>query len=262
MVPKILSIISIVALAGAGYLGYENKKNLDDTRNRLSSTKTMLANTEQTLKETKTALKDRNEAYADLEEVKQTLEVDLETEKSKVRDHVVTIQTLTTEKDGLTAKLAEVQKILDDFPDMASIDEIKRKLADLEEANNRLLNEKKALEEEKATIVAQFEAKEKVIRDLNEEKLDRQKGIIRNGLEAQVTAVNPNWGFVIINAGSNRGAVTGAPMLIKRGGANIGKVRISTVEPRLSVADIEPGSVPKGVSILPGDRVIFIEKAR
>ena len=46
-------------------------------------------------------------------------------------------------------------------------------------------------------------------------------------------------------------------MLVVRDGTPIGKVRITTVEANTSIADILPGSLARGVTIQPGDKVIY-----
>jgi hypothetical protein len=43
---------------------------------------------------------------------------------------------------------------------------------------------------------------------------------------------------------------------VKRGNTRIGKVRVTSVEPASSIADIIPGSLVGGLSIQPGDYVI------
>ena len=46
-------------------------------------------------------------------------------------------------------------------------------------------------------------------------------------------------------------------MVVTRGGEAIGKARISSVEPSTSIADLIPGSFRKGVSVQPGDVVVY-----
>ncbi|MEA3188595.1 MAG: hypothetical protein QOD99_2425, partial [Chthoniobacter sp.] len=45
--------------------------------------------------------------------------------------------------------------------------------------------------------------------------------------------------------------------LVVRGDQRIAKVRITSVEPSTSVADVVPGSMSRGARVQPGDRVIF-----
>jgi len=80
---------------------------------------------------------------------------------------------------------------------------------------------------------------------------------LKNGLEGEVLAVNQGWNFVVLSIGDRQGAVANAEMILQRGGSQIGKVRITSVEPSTSVADIIPGSLARGVRVQPGDQVIF-----
>ena len=72
-----------------------------------------------------------------------------------------------------------------------------------------------------------------------------------------ILAVNPAWNFVVINLGDKNGVVNNAELLVKRGKLLVGKVRITSVEPSTSIADIVANSVPSGVTITPNDQVIY-----
>jgi hypothetical protein len=88
--------------------------------------------------------------------------------------------------------------------------------------------------------------------------VDHYKGsVLRNGLQGEVLAYNPGWNFVVISIGDHQGAVANAEMILQRGGSQIGKIRITEVEPSTSVADVIPGSLARGVRVQPGDLVIF-----
>ena len=89
------------------------------------------------------------------------------------------------------------------------------------------------------------------------EKEDRMRQKMRNGLEGRVLAVNPAWNFVVLSLGDKNGVVNNAELLVKRGTQFIGKVRVTSVEPSTSIADIVANSVPQGTTISPGDDVIY-----
>jgi cell shape-determining protein MreC len=76
-------------------------------------------------------------------------------------------------------------------------------------------------------------------------------------LTGRVLAVNQAWNFVVLNIGNRNGIESNSEFLVKRGTTFIGKVRITTVEPANSIADIVPSSLKQGLSIQPGDDVIF-----
>src|SRR5258708_1299577 len=79
----------------------------------------------------------------------------------------------------------------------------------------------------------------------------------RAGLQGRILAVNAGWNFVVLSVGDKQGVVVNAPLLVVRGNQPIAKLRITSVEPSTSIADVLPGSVPRGVTVQPGDTVIF-----
>jgi len=88
------------------------------------------------------------------------------------------------------------------------------------------------------------------------EKL-RSSGVVRAGLQGRVLAVNPGWNFVVLSVGDKQGVIVNAPLLVVRNNEPIARLRITSVEPATSIADVIPGTVRKGVSVQPGDSVIF-----
>ena len=89
----------------------------------------------------------------------------------------------------------------------------------------------------------------------------RDLRIAQNEIEARVTAVNHDWGFVMIGAGSNSGFNPDTVLLVKRDGRLIGKVKPSSIEPTQTVADIEFSSLAPGVRFQPGDEVMLQKPA-
>ncbi len=110
-------------------------------------------------------------------------------------------------------------------------------------------------------LVSSLEQKNSQLRSDNEtfekKETDRKAQIMRDGLEGQVLAVNSAWNFVVLSIGDNRGVVNNAELLLKRDGRYLGKVRVTSVEPSTAIADIVANSVPAGIAVQPGDRVIY-----
>jgi len=75
--------------------------------------------------------------------------------------------------------------------------------------------------------------------------------------KGNVGAVNTEWGFVVVNMGSNQGVTVDSKLLVKRGLQMIGKVNIIQINPNQTVADINPNDLIPGQQILPGDTVVF-----
>lgn len=91
--------------------------------------------------------------------------------------------------------------------------------------------------------------------------IDRYKnGTLRP--EATVLAVNRGWhgGFVVLSIGKLKGAIQNAEMILERGNTLVCKVRITSIEPSASVADVIPGSLSAGMRLEPGDRAVFTKE--
>jgi len=156
----------------------------------------------------------------------------------------------------------------------AKTDEATKLAADLEEAKAKATApttdtakpagpsaEDQAKMAEQETLITKLqgdlESSRTQLEGLRKEKQDRLALKMRNGLEGRILAVNQAWNFVVLNLGDKNGVVGNAEMLIKRGNQLVGKVRVTSVEPSTSIADIVASSVPRGVSIQPGDNVIY-----
>jgi hypothetical protein len=84
---------------------------------------------------------------------------------------------------------------------------------------------------------------------------EQQLGVA--GLQGRILAVNSGWNFVVLSVGDKQGVAVNAPLLVVRGGEPIARLRISSVEPSTSIADVIPGTVRRGATVQPGDTVIF-----
>ena len=116
------------------------------------------------------------------------------------------------------------------------------------------MNEFKIL---KDGLEGQVKAAQEQTARLSKQIADRNTGVSMNGLRGQVLAVDHNWNFVVLNLGNRNGVNNNAEMVVERGGSMVGRLRITSVEPSQSVADIVPNSVPAGIDVRPGDAVVF-----
>lgn len=73
-------------------------------------------------------------------------------------------------------------------------------------------------------------------------------------LNAKVLALDPKWGFVVLDAGEDKGMIEHGELLVNRGGKLVAKVRITSVEKNRSIADIVPGW--ELTQLMEGDRAI------
>ncbi len=159
----------------------------------------------------------------------------------------------------LQTALDEVNKILADLGGDVTLDTLPEKIQQIEDdktAKQTKLEELETLADGAEKTLAASRAE---LDRLAKRSIDRSARIGRNSMEAVVTAVNQDWGFLVIGAGSNSGFTPQSAMIIQRDGRKIGRVRPSSVEPTQTIAEIDLNSLSAGVRIQPGDRVILAQ---
>lgn len=134
----------------------------------------------------------------------------------------------------------------------------------IEEVNKDLASKRTKLEELQTLVGAAEKtlASSRAEMDRQAKRaMERNGRIGRNSMTAVVTAVNQEWGFLVIGAGSNSGFTPQTALIVERDGRKIGSVRPTSIEPTQTIADIDMDSLGSGVRIQPGDRVILAKPA-
>ncbi|MEO5712663.1 MAG: hypothetical protein ABIT37_04170 [Luteolibacter sp.] len=171
------------------------------------------------------------------------------------------LEAQTGEFTQLEKALEEVNKTLENLGGGVTLENLAEKITEIEQSKT---DKQKKLEDlqtlvsgaEKSLATKRAEADRLVTRGI-----ERNSRISRNSMEAVVTAVNQEWGFLVIGAGSNSGFTPQTSLLVQRDGRKIGRVRPSSIEPTQTIAEIDLESLAAGVRIQPGDRVILATPA-
>lgn len=259
---KPLLIATIILSLGAAAIGFLNRGTLQQAREERDGAQTQLQNANKDIDEKKAEL-------AALSGEKEKLAADLETaqgEATKAREELNAVNSKLTDAESkaseaetkaseaatsLAAAQEQIQKLQDDLnavpgtsadPAEQSGDSEAR-AKELEQVNSKLQDENSAL---KASIA-----------ELRTKEDSRQKVMLRPGLQGTILAVNQAWNFVVLSLGDRQGVVPNAELLVQRGSQLLGKVRITSVEPNTSIADILVRTVPRGFTVMPGDTVIY-----
>jgi len=120
----------------------------------------------------------------------------------------------------------------------------------------------RSVERERDVFTTENKALSKKIANLDRE-LARYRGdvappvILPPGTRGTIIAVDPKYDFVVLDIGGNQGVLEGAIMLVNRQGKLIGKVKIASVEPNRSIANVLPEWKQEGTEIMEGDQVFF-----
>jgi septal ring factor EnvC (AmiA/AmiB activator) len=259
---KPLLIACILLSLGAAGLGFLNRGTLLATRGELEGTKSQLATTNQLLDTTKGELDAKKEEVTKLGSEKDTLNSELgeartdlgkaKEELTAAQEQVTTIQTeieqLKADSEAKDTRIAELEQQAtapEGSAEPSDVDnaEVQARMTELETVNQQLQDQNTGL----TTQIAELRRKED----------GRQKLQMRQGLTGTILAVNQAWNFVVLSLGDRQGVVPNAEMLVQRDGQYLGKIRVTSVEPSTSIADILVRTVPRGLSVMPGDRVIY-----
>lgn len=256
--------LAIIVAGGAAFFSFSVSGKLEklqkDRLSTISSNKETVAKAEAAEKNIKdekallVASQDKQELVNQSISTIKATNSTLKSDNSKLDDE------LTSQKGEFTQlenALTEVNKILETLGGGVTLENLAEKIAGIEQSKadkEKKLEELQALVSgaEKSLATKRAEADRLVTRGI-----ERNSRIGRNSMEAVVTAVNQEWGFLVIGAGSNSGFTPQTSLLVQRDGRKIGRVRPSSIEPTQTIAEIDLESLAAGVRIQPGDRVIL-----
>jgi hypothetical protein len=250
---KILLGLSILFMALSAFFGFQTKGKVTSTKAQLATTQSSLdAKTKLAAKldaDTKAA-KDEAAAAVAKADAAATELTTTKADAQKAQGQVTELQTQIESKDGEIAKLNEtVAKGTGSSPIgepselEAKVKEAEVKVAELTQVNQSLTGKVKEAESHAAAA--------------DEEKQKKTRQQAAKNLEGQVLAVNQGWNFVVLSIGDHQGVAMNSQLIVKRGDSMVAKVRVSSVEPATSIADIIPGSLARGTRVQAGDRVIY-----
>ncbi len=255
---KILLFASMVVTGLTAGLGFINKGKLAETREALATTDTTVGKATSDLKKSQAELKtvadslttakaeatqaasQATAAQGELDKAKNEV-ADLTRQKSEAQ---TALDQAKADLQAKTDELAAAKTTPGTTPEAASPSaELQAQLA-----------EKEALI---ANLQGKLDSAQAAVTEFRKKDDDRRFLQLQKGLEGRILAVNPAWNFVVLNLGDKNGVLNNAELLVKRGRQLVGKVRITSVEPSTSIADIVDSSVPQGFTIAPGDQVIY-----
>jgi len=165
----------------------------------------------------------------DLENTRQDLaqtKVELSSTKAELADARDQIAQLNDALDQRDAELARAN---------SRVENLEQQTADLQGELDGLQDDFAKLEEDLSDCEASYDSLK-----VDFEKLvgETTGGPTARGLTGRVLLVNPDWNFVVLDIGSEGGLNPAAEMLVHRDDTLVGRVRVSSVEENLAVAEI------------------------
>ena len=252
-----IAIAVMIATAVVGYLAHGNIVMLQDS---LKKTKNELVNTKSTLRKVETDLKETTEkltaALATVEDQKATI-AKQKGEVDKATADLTKAMSDLEEKNKTLAALEAQMKEMETKLGPIKPEELVAKIKDLSDNNTKLQTEVAELKQVQETMNNRVRESEDKLTTANTEVKRYRDNVAKVGLTGKILAINPGWNFAVLSIGDKQGAAVGAVMIVMRGGEAIAKAKITSVEPATSIADIVPGSVRRGVTVQPGDTVLY-----
>lgn len=254
---KIVFILSIVVTGVAGFFAYNNGRAFADVRNQVAALNSEIIREKAA---DDALIAEGSKLSSQVATIKGEIEIELERLKANKNKLLLAENDLKTAQTDLEDKLkkkVDLETKLGGLPKdvkpetlAEDINRMKKEQADLEAQAAMKADEVKK-EDEKIAV------ENKKLADVNQKIADRRKLFERNAMQARVVAVNPDWGFVVIDAGKNDGINEATKLLVTRGRQTVGKISVLNVQNGTSVAGIVNDAIVGGTNILPGDRVIL-----
>ncbi len=254
---KVLFLLSAVVMVVAGIFSYQNRDAFVKTRLELQDNARKI--------ETEfTKLDGVGGEIADLKSKVSVVQQDLQKDQERLNQGEIKKRNLQADVDRYTKEADDNQKILADY---------KLKIKDIppgvtmETINEDINKLKTAIADNEAkavTIKEQLAGKETELKrwqdqlsDMVTRIEDRKKAFDRNSFTGTITAVNNDWGFVVVGAGKDRGLSPDTVLVVSRGSDVIGKIKVVSVEGSRALCNVAKDTMMSGRSISPGDRVVL-----
>ena len=203
---------------------------LTKSQNDLAASRTALTNTTKTLATTK----------ADLD---------------KANSNAKTLETKNTD---LTGKLTDAQAQRDKFQaEMAKWDQLHltpEQVTLLQDNLKKVTQARDGKETENQLLLTKLHDTQDELGRIRGTNNVSENPPLPPGLRGQIVAVDPKYGFVILNIGEDKKLLVNGIMMIARDGRLIGKVQIARVDKTQSVANILPAW--RHGDVMEGDEVI------
>jgi predicted RNase H-like nuclease (RuvC/YqgF family) len=262
--------LTIAACIGACVFSLKLKTNFLDQQGKKNASIAETKKTEGLSKQESDKLNKETEILRLAKESQATLEESVATLNATANTLKREIAALDGKLDEQKAKFAELARVQQQIQDILKTipgggDVNLENLADkVKEIETKRDEKKKELDE----LMTNVEGAKKNVADnqaeisrLGDHETERAARFRHNSMESVVTAVNSDWGFIVIGAGSNTGFTPQTKLLVEREGRLIGEVKPSAIEPSQTIAEIDLDTIAPGARIQPGDRVILSEPA-
>lgn len=262
----LLYVLAAVVTLAAGYLSFSNIQTHEEQLSQTNDLDSKNARLEATIKQKETDLKAERALVKEAQQALAETEADIDSQGSKIDAKKRSLAQLDRDLATQEEKLEEIKQLIAKIEDAFKGQQVP--INKVPEFVARLNNEKKDLTKEYEELLSNIETMQSKldknnseIADLDKRREDRAASLTSNGVSSLITAVNGDWGFVVIKPHPKAMINADSQLIIVRGERHLGRLNINAVEAGRVIADIDYDSLVSGARVRAGDRVI-LAKAR
>ncbi len=263
-----LHILPILIAAAAAFFSFSQSGKFKEVQEKRLATLDLQKSVKAEASVVEKNLKDQRKLIADAQGIQESTVSNVDSLrdsnialKNEITKADKELETQTADFTQLEKAMEEVNSVTQTVGTDVSLDNLAEKIEEIEKTKT----DKQARLEELKTLATGAENSLATARADAERvatrSAERSARISRNSLSARVSAVDQDWGFVVIGAGSNSGFTPQTDLVVERDGQRIARISPSSIEPNQTIAEIDLKSISPGVRIQPGDRVILATPA-
>lgn len=254
MPARLLITVAIVLTLVSGYLSWQTRSKVNGLKGDLVAAQGQASSAEAKAADAAKTAKDAKATAEAATKDKEAAETALAAAKSDADKATAALNAAKADVDAKQKQIDDLNAKIAAAPTPAAgpdpaLDDMKKQLAD---ADAKMKEQQQIVE----TLQKKETETEQHAQELEQQEARRKTLMSLPGLEGKIVAVNPSWNFVVLNVGDRQGIVMNSTLVVKRGGTSVARLRVTSVEPATSIADIIPGSVSKGKFVEPGDVAI------
>ncbi len=207
----------------------------------------------------------RTEEFTRLKEQYAQEKADLESESATMREEIARVQAMCEAVEHELGTIrAELSKMLNEAASAVEIEggedlelrEVAEKVTEFIQANAEIEREIAQEEARIAALGAESERLIKLIADGKKLNQDRQARISPPELSCTVLTSDPQWDYVILDAGVDKGIVIGSRLTVMRGEEKVCELNVTLVESNRTSCDVVYSTLKAGDRVRTGDKVI------
>jgi len=258
----ILYIVALIAIAGAAAFSMMNIEKHDEQL-ALTNAETVKVSTKRIEVSDKEKEQQEEEGLRDDEKDKNnSLIADKGIKENDVKDNAKLSASFDSDLEDLIAKKEEVNLAMIALKEAFEgenipLDQVEEFVTNLEDKKKDLNKTNVALQEEVSIFDEAVKANQSVLTDFKEAQIKRRKNLAANKVSSLITAVDNEWGFVVVKPHSDAIIKQESKLVVIRGSKHIGRLSINAIEGSRVLANIDYKSLAPGMRIRPGDRVIL-----